>query len=161
AKLVAMPGLKRTSVGLFGGMGALFEAIGFVVATPAVWPFAIVPVIVALVLVAGCSALGIWGAIAFSNHLMAGAAGALAAIGGLLLELLLGALALVLGAVVALALAQPLSGFALERIARMQEKRLGGRDWPDEKLLPSMLRSLAVTFTGLFMGLPVLAALFL
>jgi len=67
--------------------------------------------------------------------------------------------ALLLSVVVAMSLAQPISGFALERIARAQDKRLGGREWPAEATLPSMLRSLQVTFTALAMGLPVLAAL--
>jgi CysZ protein len=153
--------MKRTTLGLFGGMGALFEAIGFVVSTPAIWPYAIVPVIVALVLVATCGALGIWGALLFVDHVVAGSTGTLALVGAWALKILLGTLALVLGAVVAMALAQPLSGFALERIARIQEKRLGGRDWPDEKFVASMVRSIAVTFTGLLFGLPILAVLFL
>jgi CysZ protein len=153
-----MSNLKR--IGLFGGMGALFESIGFVVTTPAVWPYAIVPVIVGFVLVGGCAALGIWGAIAFADHLLVGSTGALAAIGAWLLKIFLGALAVLLGAVVAMALAQPLSGFALERIARIQEKRLGGRDWPDEPFFRGLARSVAVTFTGLLFGLPILALLF-
>jgi CysZ protein len=116
--------------------------------------------VVGLVLVSGCAALGIWGAVAFANHVLAGSTGALAAIGGWLLKIFLGALALLLGAVVAMARAQPLSGFALERIARVQEKRLGGRDWPEEPFLRGLVRSVAVTFTGLLFGLPVLAVLF-
>jgi CysZ protein len=151
---------RRKIVGFFGGMGALFEGLGFVVATPAVWPLAVVPVLVALVLVGGCGALGIWGAIAFANHLVPGGSGALAAIGSFVLKLLLGAVAVALGGVVAMALAQPLSGFALERIARLQEQRLGGRAWPNEKLLPGMLRSMQVTFTALIFGLPILSLLF-
>jgi hypothetical protein len=40
---------------------------------------------------------------------------------------------------VALALAQPLSGLALERVARVQERRLGGRDWPGARSMHRLL----------------------
>ncbi len=151
--------LKKTTLGLVGGMGALFEAVGFVVTTPAVWPLAILPVIVALVLTVGCGALGLWGATALADHLAAAASGGLAVAIAWVLRVLLGGVALLLSVVVAMSLAQPLSGFALERIARAQEKRLGGREWPEQGTLASMLGSLQVTFTALAMGLPVLAVL--
>jgi CysZ protein len=154
-----VPVLKRSTLGLFGGMGALFEAVGFVVTTPAVWPLAILPVVVALVLAVGCAALGLWGATALADHLAAAASGRLAVAIAWVLRVLLGGVALLLSVVVAMSLAQPLSGFALERIARAQEKRLGGREWPEQATLPSMLRSLQVTFTALALGLPVIAAL--
>jgi CysZ protein len=140
-------------------MGALFEAVGFVVTTPSVWPLAIVPVVFALVLAVGCGALGIWGASALADHIVGAPSGALAVVLAWVLRLLLGALALFVAVVVAMSLAQPLSGFALERIARAQDKRLGGREWPEQALGTSMLRSLQVTFTALALGLPALAAL--
>ncbi len=157
--MATLPVLRKTTLGLFGGMGALFEAVGFVVTTPAVWPMAIVPVLVALVLTGGCAALGLWGAMALADHLAAAATGGLAVAIAWVLRVLLGAVALLLSVVVAISLAQPLSGFALERIARAQEKRLGGRDWPEQPTLASMLRSLGVTFTALAMGLPILFVL--
>jgi CysZ protein len=150
---------RRTTLGLFGGMGALFEALGFVVTTPAVWLLAVVPVAVAVVLTTGLAALGLWGASALAHHVAGQAESALATAGFWALRILLGAVALLVSFVAALALAQPLSGFALERIARAQEKKLGGPDWPDTPFFASMLRSAGVTFTALLLGLPVLALL--
>ncbi len=152
-------GVIKTTLGLFGGMGALFEGVGFLVTTPAVWGYALIPMVVALILVGGCAGLGIWGATALTNHVVGVPSGTLAMIGAWTLRVLLGAVAFLVSVVVAMSLAQPLSGFALEKIARAQEKRLGGRDWPEESLGASMLRSLRVTFTALALGLPVLAAL--
>jgi CysZ protein len=60
---------------------------------------------------------------------------------------------------VAASLAQPLSGFALEGIARRQELALGGRSWPSEPFVGSALRSLRVTLTALAVTLPILALL--
>jgi CysZ protein len=155
-----MPGPQtKKTLGLFTGMGALFEAVGFVVTTPAVWPLAIVPVIVAILLVTGVSVLGIWGASALATHVIGVPSGALAVFGAWVLRILLGAVAILLSVAVAMALAQPLSGFALERIARIQEARLGGQKWPETSLAVSMLRSAQVTFTALLLGLPVIAAL--
>ena len=151
--------LKKTTLGLFGGMGALFEAVGFVVTTPAVWTLAMIPVAVALVLAGGCGALGLWGAAALTTHLVGTPEGGLAIAGAWALRILLGLLALFVSIVVAMSLAQPLSGFALERIARAQEKKLGGPAWPDQPFGESLVRSLGVTFTALLLGLPVLALL--
>jgi CysZ protein len=66
---------------------------------------------------------------------------------------------LLIALVVAFSLAQPLSGFALEAIARRQEQALGGRTWPDQPFLAGALRSLRVSLTALALGLPVLALL--
>ena len=151
--------LKKTTLGMFAGMGALFEGVGFVLTTPRVWPFAILPVLVAVVLTGACAALGLWGAMALADHLALAATGTLAIAIAWVLRVLLGAVALLLSVVVAMSLAQPLSGFALERIARAQETRLGGRDWPEQGAWASFASSLKVTFTGLLLGLPVLALL--
>lgn len=153
------PALPKVTLGVFGGMGALLSAVAFVVTTPAVWALAIVPALVALVLMAGSGALGLWGAMALADHVAAAASGGLALAIAWTLRVLLGAVALLVAVIVAFSLAQPLSGAALERIARAQEKRLGGRDWPEQPAATAMLRSLQVTMTGLLFGLPLLAAL--
>lgn len=58
-----------------------------------------------------------------------------------------------------MSLAQPISGFALEAIARKQERALGGAEWPAPRFFAGVVRSLRVTSTALAMGLPVLALL--
>jgi len=66
---------------------------------------------------------------------------------------------LVIAFFVAMSLAQPLSGFALDAIARKQELARGGRVWPDQPLVAGALRSLRVSLTALAVGLPVLGLL--
>jgi CysZ protein len=143
-------------VGLFGGMGALFESIGWLVTTPSVWGWAIIPVAIAVLLMTSLSVLGVWGSDLLVNHLLSGGS-AWAEVGACLLKALAFALAIVVALLVALALAQPLSGFALEAIARAQERKLGGTEWPKQK--SAFLRSLGVNLTSLALGLPILAIL--
>ena len=75
------------------------------------------------------------------------------------LRILFWALGIVLAFVIAMSLAQPLSGFALDAVVRKQELALGGRVWPDQPVLTSAVRSLRVSLTGLLVGLPILAVL--
>ena len=130
------------------------------VSTPSAWGWAMIPVSVAALLLGGGSALAIWGGNALAERLVADVAHAGWSVLGLwLLRVLLWALGLILAFVVAMSLAQPLSGFALDALARKQEVALGGRAWPDQPLLTSAFRSLRVSLTGLFIGLPILAVL--
>ena len=75
------------------------------------------------------------------------------------LRVLFWAIGLVIAFVIAMSLAQPLSGFALERIARKQEVALGGRTWPDQSFVAGSIRALQVSLTALVIGLPILGAL--
>ena len=69
--------------------------------------------------------------------------------------LLVALIALVIG----FALAQPLSGPALERIVTGQERALGGRDHPPHGGWSGALRSLRVTLVSLLITLPLLLLL--
>lgn len=141
-------------------MRALFGGLGFVVTTPSAWGWALIPVTVATVLFAAAGALAVWGGDELAAHLLGdAAAGAWSAIGAWALRILFWAIGLVVAFVLAMSLAQPLSGFALEALARKQEVALGGRTWPDQPFVAGALRSLRVTFTALALGLPVIAVL--
>jgi CysZ protein len=145
------------------GVRALFGGLGFVVRTPSAWGWAMIPVLVATVLFGGASALAIWGGSELSLRLIGDlrnpSSGAWSAIGVWGLRIVLWAIGLVVAFVLAMSLAQPLSGFALDAIARKQEVALGGRVRPDQPALAGALRSLRVTMTALAIGLPVLAIL--
>jgi CysZ protein len=151
---------KRAVLGFFAGVRALFGGVGFVVSTPSAWGWAMIPALAAAVLFGGGSALAIWAGSALSERIVGDvAAHGWAVLGMWTLRVLLWALGLVLAFVIAMSLAQPLSGFALDAVARKQERALGGRTWPDQPLVTSALRSLRVSLTGLFIGLPILAVL--
>lgn len=148
--------VKRAALGFFAGVRALFGGLGFVVTTPGVWPWAMIPVLVATLLFGGATALAIWGGGALAAHLVdptSHVAWSWA------LKIVLWIVGIVLGFFVALTLAQPISGFALEAIARRQEVALGGRAWPDVPFVRGLASSLRVSLTALAVSLPILAVL--
>lgn len=145
-------------IGLFDGVAAMFKGAWFIVTTPGVWGLSLVPALMALVLMVGCAALGIWGGVALSNLIIGTATGWMV-VALWALRIAFGALALLIAVPVALSLAQPLSGFALDKIAREQEKKLGAPAWPEMSLGAQMWLSLQVTFTALAFGLPILGGL--
>lgn len=147
--------------GVWGGIATFFSGLGFVVTRPRVWPWALVPVLVALVLTVLFTVLGIsFGVDAFE------AWGTAPADGGTLWPVLHGAavIAIYLGAiaislVLGLVLAQPLSGPALDRIVHLQERELGGVTYPDTPFWSAVGRSIAVTAATLVVGAPLLLAI--
>jgi CysZ protein len=141
------------------GVRAFFGGCRFVLTTSRIWPWAIVPVLVALVLGTGLGALGIVYAIKAAATMVVGSSAWLT-VGRVALSIALGAVAVVAALAVALSLAQPLSGFALDRIVRAQEAQLGQRSaWPEQSMLNQLTGSVAVSLTSLLVGLPALAAL--
>jgi CysZ protein len=141
------------------GPKAFFGGVGFVVGTPGVWPYAAVPVAVLLVLGAGAAAVGLWASWHLVSSIVSGAS-AWAEAGRWLLEILVGGVALLAAVLVAFALAQPLSGFALEALSERQERALGGTGaHPKPRFVDNLVRSIAVNLLGLAVGLPIMAAL--
>jgi CysZ protein len=130
-------------MGLLTGAGAFFQGMAFVVSTPRVWLRALVPMATSLVLFAGLVALGLLGATALTHGVLV----VLLAIPVVILSLLL-----------ALALAQPLSGWALEGIVREQRQELG-LPRPAHPAKGVLLSSLGAALLATAMGLPVLALL--
>ena len=151
--------MKVAALGFFSGVRAIFGGLGFIVTTPSTWGWSLIPMTVATVLFGGTSALGIWGGSALALRIVGDPSSAWGAAGIWALKLLFWAVGLVIAFVVAMSLAQPLSGFALDAIARKQELARGGRVWPDQPLVAGALRSLRVTLTALAFGLPVLGLL--
>lgn len=162
-------GVKGAAVGFFAGVRALFGGAFFVVSTPRVWGWAIVPVLAATILFVGFASVAGWGGAALADRIVLPSAEAASAAGeelsGLalatmwLLRVLFWLVGIVVAFVVAMSLAQPVSGFALDALAREQEVALGGRTWPDVPALVSAGRALRVSLAALAVGLPILAAL--
>ena len=151
--------VRGVGLGFFSGVRALFGGLGFVVTTPSVWGWALIPVVVATALFGGASVLTIWGGSELALRITGDAASTMGTFGVWMLKLLFWAIGLVIAFFVAMTLAQPLSGFALDAIARKQEIARGGRAWPDQPLVAGAVRSLRVSLTALAIGLPVLGLL--
>lgn len=151
---------KRAVLGFVAGVRALFGGVGFVVSTPSAWGWAMIPVLAATLLFGGSSAIAIWGGSALSERLVADAAASgWSMVGMWALRILFWGVGIIVAFVIAMSLAQPLSGFALDAVARKQELALGGKTWTHSPFLTSAFRSLRVSVAGLVVGLPVLAIL--
>jgi uncharacterized protein involved in cysteine biosynthesis len=155
----------RKQLGFFDGVSALLGGVGFIVGRPSMWGWAMIPVLVATVLFLGFGALAIWGGTHLARHaLWDPGDGAWTTAGIWLLRVVFYVIGVVLSFLVAISLAQPIAGFALDAIARRQERDLSSRDgvrreWPDQPFITSALRSLRVTFTALAISVPILALL--
>jgi CysZ protein len=141
------------------GPRSFFAGARFIVMRPKSWPLAIVPVLVALVVIGAVATLGLWGAFSVSHHLTDSIQGRLGAVAAVLANVVLGAVAVLVSVVVGFSLAQPLSGPALEKLSRGFEAELGAPERGDDDLLESFWRGLRVTFTALLVGMPLLGAL--
>jgi CysZ protein len=119
------PGPVRRRVGFLRAAAAPWRGLYFLFRNPASWPLAMVPVIVALVIISVASGLSL----AYVPDLVAswigdtstwyGTAGRVAL--QILATIVLVVVAMLAGAI----LAQPLSGPALERLVRLREEHLG------------------------------------
>ncbi|HVJ93449.1 MAG TPA: EI24 domain-containing protein [Labilithrix sp.] len=147
-------------LGFFDGITSLFGGIGFIVGRPAMWGWALIPAVVATVMFVGFVALLVWGAGDLPSRVVPNPdQGPWAGPLFIALRVALWIVSVVVAYLVALALAQPLSGFALDAIARKQELSLGGRAWPDQPFFATLGRSLRVTLTALAVTIPTLALL--
>ncbi|MDO9019083.1 MAG: EI24 domain-containing protein [Deltaproteobacteria bacterium] len=127
---------------------------------PRHWPHAIVPALLAVVLVTTFASLGGWAAWRLSAPLR-GDASLLWQVLGVLEAIAAGGVAVGVGALLGLSLAQPASGWALDHLSRSLDLSLGGVDRPDGGWFETAWRGLRVTLAGLLVSLPVLGALLL
>lgn len=141
------------------GLRAFAGGISFVVATPSVWAYSLVPLLLMLILTAVLGVFGVWGAWLAASQLVGDPATVWGQAGGWLLRLVLALLGLCAAWLAALVLAQPLSAFALEHIARAQERALTGQAPPPLTAARALLLSLRVAVVTGVLGLPPLLAL--
>lgn len=150
-----------TKPGFVDGMKALFGGFGFVMTTPAVWPLAMVPIAIALVL------SGVLGGIALDlvPPLIAGWLGpSESAAWGVLTWIVQAAVtaAAVVGAfLISFGVAQTLAGPALEAIVRRRERALGLPERPSTPFLLDMVRSFKAGVLPVLVASPILLILFL
>jgi uncharacterized protein involved in cysteine biosynthesis len=147
-------------IGFFDGVAAFFGGVRFVVTRPSVWGWALIPTALATILFFGLAGLAVWGGSDLADRVFAStSSGVWATAGTVAVRIVLWLVGIVLAFLVALSLAQPLSGFALDAIARRQAAELGLPSWPDQPFVVSALRSLRVSLSALVISLPILALL--
>jgi len=145
------------ALSLVMGISSVFRGLGFLVTRPGLWGYAIVPVIVCGFLLATLGSLGILGTNAVTHALEQKEGVHAAAVW--VLRILMWLASVMLSFVLATALAQPLSGFALDALSQRQERELGGPSREGPAFFPALFASLKVTFLGLFVGIPLLVML--
>ena len=133
----------------------------FVVVTPRVWGYSLVPALMLLILGCGLAGLGWWGALSLTNAMMPQPDGFWAHLGAWTLFILLTLAAMLAAFLLAIVLAQPLSGFALEAVSLAQERALIGRNAPHSSFLTALWTSTRATLVMLVVGGIVNAILFL
>jgi CysZ protein len=149
---------EMRQIGFFDGISSLFAGLRFVVGRPRNWGYAAVPTVVASVLTGTLGAAGIALGNELAGRLIDPAASGVVAVGLWALRTVFAVVSLLVAFLVALALAQPISGFALDELSRRQERALGEPgDWP--AMPGAFFRTLRVTFVGLLFAIPVLGLL--
>lgn len=144
----------REPIGARGGLRAFFGGIGFILTTPSVWGWSLVPVGFMAVLSVGLCGLSWWGAWEASKGLVGEEN-----LGTWTLTVLFGLLGAMLAVLIALTLAQPCAGFALEAICRAQERAMVGRASPPYPYWASLWRNLKVIAATLVLGGAVMVGL--
>jgi CysZ protein len=148
-------------LGLFSGLEAFGGGIAFVFTTPRVWGYAAVPMTMLLVLACGLTGLAVWGSNHLSTSLFGQDPGAWGRFGWWLLTISLTLLGIVAAALVALSVAQPLSGWALESISHAQEVALTGHAAPKTSFLANLISTAKAVAVALMIGGTLLIVLFL
>jgi CysZ protein len=149
--------IPKRAIPFAEGLAAPWKGLGWLMSTPSAWPLAIVPVAVFSALLGGGGYLGVhfvesWLAARLTHaegwamlwHVVR-VLGWLAALG--------------IAVLVALALAQPISGPALEALAQKQGRALNAPPMPDTSFFAGLVRSLRVTLFGLLITIPIVVGL--
>jgi CysZ protein len=146
---------------VWDGLEAFGGGISFVIVTPRVWGHALVPVAMLFLLSCGTFGLILWGAHHLSAWLIGSFPGTWGHIGYWGLMIALGVVGLPVAVLLALSLAQPFSGFALESIAHAQEIVLTGTAAPRASFFAALVSTTKAVIVALLIGGSQLAILFL
>jgi CysZ protein len=138
---------------LLGGYRYLFK-------TPDIWPLAMVPTAVALVLSIIFSVIA-WksGPALVAALVDKPQSGAVYTVLYVVLQVLATVALVVLAIVMGFALGKPLSGPALEKLVRRVEKDLGAPEWPEPSLVQDILRSFQSTLVAAAFTVPIVVVL--
>ena len=144
--------------GFFAGFKALLQGIGFIVKTPNVWPFAMVPIVLTIFLFAGMS----WAAVGVVPDMIAewDWVSDLPGWVGTIVSYAIVGVVVVLTLLLSFTVAQPLSGPAMERIVRSHEQAIGVTDpRPETSFIDDIGRSLISLGVSWAFGMPAMVIL--
>lgn len=147
--------------GFVTGLKCFFGGMWWTLTTPSVWPLAMVPMLLGLVLTALFSTLSIWLVPGSVDGLVGATSSTLGGVGRVVAQVLATVLAVAASALIGFALAQPLSGPALEAIVRRKEAELGAPPRPGSSIFTEIWRSLQSLAVGYMFGIPAIALLLL
>ncbi|MDI1443312.1 EI24 domain-containing protein [Polyangium sp. 6x1] len=154
----ALVPLERPGFG--AGLKAVLGGYGYLFRTPDIWPLALVPTGIALVLTIVLGTVGVKLAPSLVALLVKEpGTGALWAVLGVALKVLSVVVTLVAALAVSFALAKPLSGPALERMVRRAEADLGAPTWSEVGFFADMWRALQSSLVALAFTAPILVVL--
>lgn len=159
APAIPPPTAPRARPGFVDGFKAPFQGFAFIAKNPPVWPLALVPMAIALGLFILTGYLCVKLVPSMTETWFDGTTLPPTLVS--IVTIVATALSLLLAALIAFGLAQPLSGPALERIVRRAEALEGAPSWPPTSALQDIARSLASLIVSYAFGLPILALLFL
>ncbi|MDI1476985.1 EI24 domain-containing protein [Polyangium sp. y55x31] len=146
--------------GFVAGLKAVLGGYGYLFRTPDIWPLALVPTGIALVLTVVLGFAGVKLAPALvALILKEPGTGALWTVLGVLLNVLSIVVMLVAALATSFALAKPLSGPALERMVRRAEADLGAPTWAEVGFFADMWRALQSSLVALVFTAPILIVL--
>ncbi|MRG94896.1 EI24 domain-containing protein [Polyangium spumosum] len=146
--------------GFSAGLKAVLGGYGYLFRTPDLWPLALVPTGIALVLVVVLGIVGVKLApLLVALILKDPGTGALWTVLGVVLQVLSVVVMLVAALATSFALAKPLAGPALERMVRRAEADLGAPTWPEVSFFGDMWRALQSSLVALAFTLPIIVAL--
>lgn len=146
--------------GFRSGLGALFNGYGYLFRSPDIWPLALVPILIALILWGILGSLLVKGGLALVDAWIDPNAGSMyMVIVVVVLQVLAGLLGLGVAFVLAFALAKPLSGSALERIVQRLCTEQGVPVLQKPTFAKDLIRSLQSSLVAIVFVLPILVGL--
>lgn len=146
--------------GFRAGIRALFDGYRYLFRTPDIWPLAIVPIIVALILAVVFGVGSVQGALwLVAKYMTSDDPSVYFTIALVIVKILAVLVALAVALFLAFALGKPLSGPVLERIVRRVSTELGAPAWPAPTLAQDIFRSLQSSVVALVFTAPILVPL--
>ncbi len=142
------------------GIRCLFSGLWWMVTTPAAWPLALVPMILGILMTAVLSAISIGFVPGWVADAIGPTSSTVAGVGTMLLQVVGTILAVLASALIGFALAQPLSGPAMEGIVRRKEAEFGAPTRPTASIGIEIYRSLQSLAVSYMFGIPAIIVLF-
>jgi CysZ protein len=139
-------------VGFSAAVEAAGSGVGFILRTPAVWPWSMVPAAIMLLLLAGFCGFGIWGSTEFSAYIFGSDRHTWGSIGYWVVTVLLVIVSILIAILLALVLTEPLSAFALDKIVHAYQKQMLGQSPPSPPLPVVIWISVRAIGFGLVLG---------